>query len=209
MATNSKHIPLEAYESNSWKTYIPPCWDKTGVSSLSQTRGHHLTVQTEEDEHQKEETGPEWRQRHHRNSLWICNECETRTCTTQKTTTVVLLEQLQQHHQSSWQPLLQTDAEVADEPGQGQAHGELPAESPHQYKHSHWQRDRKGVMPTGSPRQLCGEAVEEVEDGPGKDHHIFVDFLFKQLCMATQEGVRPASNTAADMPIEMRRLISV
>lgn len=28
------------------------------------------------------------------------------------------------------------------------------------------------VVPTGSPRQLRGEAVEEVEDGPGKDHYI-------------------------------------
>lgn len=32
MATNSKHIPLAAYESNSWKTYIPPWWEETGVS---------------------------------------------------------------------------------------------------------------------------------------------------------------------------------
>lgn len=28
------------------------------------------------------------------------------------------------------------------------------------------------VVPTASPRQLSGEAVEEVEDGPGKDHYI-------------------------------------
>lgn len=28
------------------------------------------------------------------------------------------------------------------------------------------------VVPTAGPRQLCGEAVEEVEDCPGKDHYI-------------------------------------
>lgn len=40
----------------------------------------HLTVQTEEDEHQEEEAGPKRRQRHHSNSLGVCNECKTRTC---------------------------------------------------------------------------------------------------------------------------------
>lgn len=28
------------------------------------------------------------------------------------------------------------------------------------------------IVATASPRQLSGEAVEEVEDGPGKDHYI-------------------------------------
>lgn len=28
------------------------------------------------------------------------------------------------------------------------------------------------VVTAGRPRQLSGEAVEEVEDGPGKDHYI-------------------------------------
>lgn len=28
------------------------------------------------------------------------------------------------------------------------------------------------VVATSGPRQLCGEAVEEVEDGPGKDHDV-------------------------------------
>lgn len=28
------------------------------------------------------------------------------------------------------------------------------------------------VVATAGPRQLCGEAVEEVEDGPGKDHNV-------------------------------------
>lgn len=28
------------------------------------------------------------------------------------------------------------------------------------------------VMATAGPRQLGGEAVEEVEDGPGEDHYI-------------------------------------
>lgn len=28
------------------------------------------------------------------------------------------------------------------------------------------------VVPTGCPRQLGGEAVEEVEDGPGEDYYI-------------------------------------
>lgn len=34
-------------------------------------------------------------------------------------------------------------------------------------------------MATAGPRQLCGEAVEEVEDGPGQDHdvvHVEVGF---------------------------------
>lgn len=28
------------------------------------------------------------------------------------------------------------------------------------------------IVTTASPRQLSGEAVEEVEDGPGKNHYI-------------------------------------
>lgn len=28
------------------------------------------------------------------------------------------------------------------------------------------------VVATAGPRQLCGEAVEEVEDGPGKNHDV-------------------------------------
>lgn len=40
----------------------------------------HLTVQTEEDEHHEEQTGPEWGQRHHGNSFGVCNECKARTC---------------------------------------------------------------------------------------------------------------------------------
>lgn len=37
MATNSKHMPLAAYESKSWKTYIPP-WKETREISHSGTQ---------------------------------------------------------------------------------------------------------------------------------------------------------------------------
>lgn len=40
----------------------------------------HLTVQTEEDEHHEEQTGPEWGQRHHGNSFGVCNERKAGTC---------------------------------------------------------------------------------------------------------------------------------
>lgn len=47
----------------------------------------HLTVQTEENEHHEEQTGPEWCQRHHGNSFGVCNECKTWTCMRKVTNT--------------------------------------------------------------------------------------------------------------------------
>lgn len=47
----------------------------------------HLTVQTEEDEHHEEQTGPEWGQRHHGNGFGVCNECQAGTCITEVTHT--------------------------------------------------------------------------------------------------------------------------
>lgn len=66
-------MPLQ---KNSFITIFPQAGCRPGnVSTLP-----HLTVQTEEDEHHEEETGPEWGQRHHGNSFGVCNECKAGTC---------------------------------------------------------------------------------------------------------------------------------
>lgn len=56
------------------------------------TNACELRVQTDGQEHEEEEDGPEWRDGKLGQSVWICNECQTEPCMTAK-----LVHQLQKN----------------------------------------------------------------------------------------------------------------
>ena len=50
------------------------------MTSWGVREGAYLAVQTDGEEHEEEEDGPQWGDGQSGHSLWVHNECQTRTC---------------------------------------------------------------------------------------------------------------------------------